>query len=89
MGAAGGAAEEHGTGPFAEVGQELLALGCVVPTGHAQVLPKLVEGLGMGCQFAVSDLADEGGRVAAVDEPVVAEGGRSVLTGAVCSQGRL
>lgn len=70
MGAADGAAEEQGRGPFTEVSQELLELGCVMPAVHAQVLPELVEGLGAGCQFAVSDLADEGCRVVTVDEPV-------------------
>ncbi|GGV04416.1 hypothetical protein HS99_0018615 [Kitasatospora aureofaciens] len=53
-----------------EVGQEVLELGCVVPAVDPQVGPKLVERLGVGGEFGVSDLADEGGRVVAVDEPV-------------------
>ncbi|GAA2133248.1 hypothetical protein GCM10009760_09220 [Kitasatospora kazusensis] len=55
---------------MSEVGQEVLELGRVVPSTHTQVESELVECLGVGRQFGVSDLADEGGRVVAVDEPV-------------------
>lgn len=70
VGAADGAAEEHRGGVLAEMGEELLELGRVAPAAHAQILPELVESLGVGCQLAVADLADKGGRIVAVDEPV-------------------
>jgi hypothetical protein len=67
VGAADGAAEEHRARALPEVGQEVLELGCVVPAAHTKVCSKLVECFGAGGEFGVSDLADEGGGVVAVD----------------------
>ncbi len=70
MGAARGAAEEHRGGASAEVGEELLDLGCVMPATEAQVVSELIESVRVGYQFAVADLADERGCLVAVDEPM-------------------
>lgn len=66
---ADGAAEEYGACPVAEVGHEVLQLGCLVPAAHAHVEPELDESFGVRRQLGVSDFADEDGRVLAVDEP--------------------
>lgn len=70
MSAADSAAEEHGGCSLAQVRQEVLKLGCVVPAAHTQVEPEVVESVGVCHQLGVADLAEEGGRVVAVDEPV-------------------